>query len=224
MKKLLFFTFILFAMQLHAQENLNDKLIIKKGTWNIAGDFSLGVNNSETRFESLTQQPQRDSDRTTVSFFPRAGYAFADNWLVGLISGYGFSKVENTDTEIGLEPRFFESRTETLTIAPYARRYFGLNKNLAVYLQGELGLSKSWTENTGDEIERTTSNVDEFFVAFRPGISFFVSKKLAFESSFGVLRYSSFDLESNPGAETESTNLDFSLNASDLLFGLSYYF
>nr|WP_299341400.1 autotransporter domain-containing protein [Allomuricauda sp.] len=224
MKKVLLFTAILFMANLYSQETANDRLTIKKGTLNLAGDFSLGINNSETRFESFDQEFQRDSDRTSVSIFPRFGYAFADNWLVGLIAGYGVSKIENNDIELGAESNFFEAKTETVTIAPYARRYFGLNKNLAIYLQGELGLNWSWNENTGDTIERTTSNVDEYFVAFRPGISFFVSKGLAFESSIGALRYSSFDSENGQGNQTESTNLDFSLNASDLLFGLSYYF
>lgn len=93
-----------------------------------------------------------------------------------------------------------------------------------LFVQGELGYSRSWSEDFGDNSERQTSNGRQYFVAFRPGLSFFVSRKLALESSIGVLRYSSTKGESSTGSENTNQGFELSLDSSNLFFGLSYYF
>lgn len=210
MKKVLLVALFVGAISLNAQNSENDKRIIPKGTWNIGGDFSFGLSNIES---SSGDDVTVESDRTTLSLFPRVGYAFDDNWMLGLKAGYGYSHFENDNNEN------FEGKTESITVAPYARRYFGVGNKLLFYLQGELGYAGSWSESFGDMTPRSTSSADEFYVAFRPGVTFFVSNRLAFESSIGALRYSTIKRD-----RFRSKTFELNLDSSNLLFGLSYYF
>ena len=98
-----------------------------------------------------------------------------------------------------------------------------MSKNLALYLEGQLGYERFWSENRFSDLDRDTSNGDGFFVNARPGISFFASKNLAFETSIGVLGYS-YSSSEGEDFDNEQQNFSFSLNPSDLFFGLSYFF
>jgi hypothetical protein len=72
------------------------------------------------------------------------------------------------------------------------------------------------------------SSSNDFFVGLQPGLSFFMSKKLALETSIGSLGYRRITREDNndnfSNSSTNSFEFSFSLNASDFLFGLFYYF
>jgi len=218
MKRVLFFALLLGFATLQAQNSDEDKRTIPKGTWNLGVDANLNSYSSESQGDASSIE----TDRFSVGLFPRVGYAFSENWMVGLRTGYNRTKVEN---DLNQQPNFnqSESKTEALTFAPYVRKYCSLGKNLLFYAQGEAGYVGSWSENITDENNRSTSESDQFYVAFRPGITFFVSQKLALESSFGILQYSSSKSEGN-GVETTSNGFDFGLDSSNVLLGLSYYF
>ncbi|MEM7483687.1 MAG: outer membrane beta-barrel protein [Bacteroidota bacterium] len=224
MKRVLLVAVFFGAMTLQAQEQINDKLTINKGTWTIGGNVSIGTNNSESTFESNDDVFQRESDQFSFSVFPRFGYAFSDNWMVGLVTEYSLSKTENENENPNSTLSTSEFKNESLALAPYVRRYFGVTKNLAFYAQGELGYGKSWSEDIGSDQERRTSESYRFFVGLRPGISFFASKNLAFESSVGLLQYTSVTGENSSGTENENRGFNLNLNTSNLLFGLSYFF
>ncbi|MEW2920293.1 outer membrane beta-barrel protein [Muricauda sp. ANG21] len=220
MKHVLLFTLLLGAVALQAQDSENDKRTIPKGTWNIGGDFSFGFHDQESTNEASTS----NLDRYLFSFSPRIGYVFADNWMLGLKAGYGFSKSDNERIENGEFTGETENKGESISVAPYIRRYFGVGKNLLFNLQGELGYSASWSENISGSSERATSTSDRFNVSIRPGITFFVSNKLALESSLGVLEYYATKSDQSNGFDNTSSGVNLSLDPSSLFFGLSYYF
>lgn len=220
MKHVLLFTLLLGAVTLQAQKSENDKRIIPKGTWNIGGDFSLGLNNQE----STNQISIRNSDRFSFSVLPRVGYVFADNWMLGLKAGYSHSKSNLERIDNGTFTGESESKGESVTVAPYVRRYFSVGKNLLINMQGEFEYSASWSETISDTAERSTGQADQFALSIRPGITYFVSKSLAFESSFGVLQYGTYKSDHSDGSRTENSGFNLSLDSSNLFFGLSYYF
>gem|GEM_PF-1809387 len=218
MKQVLFFALLFGFATLQAQNSDDDRRTISKGTWNLGLEANFNVSNSE----SQTQASSVDTDRFSLGLFPRAGYAFSENWMVGLRTGYSRTKVDN---DLNQQPNFnqSESKTEAILFAPYVRKYFNLGKSLLFYTQGEAGYVGAWSETISDVTSRMSMESDQFYVAFRPGISFFVSQKLALESSFGILRYSSIKSE-NSGSETTSNGFDLNLDSSNILIGLSYYF
>lgn len=218
MKRLLLLVLLMGFTALYSQNSDDAKRIISKGTWNLGLQANLSLYN----IDSHNSGSSVETDRLAIGLFPRIGYSFSDNWMVGVRTGYSRSKEDN-DLSLGPILNESESKTETLTFAPYVRRYGSLTKNLLFYVQGEAGYAGSWSENIADQTNRSTSESDRFYVAFRPGITFFVSQKLALESSFGILQYSSNKLETS-GAETTTNGFDFGLDSSNVLLGLSYYF
>lgn len=227
MKKVLLITALFSVGLISAQESQKEKLIIEKGIWNVGGNFSFGIAKNDTKDESQSSE----NENTFISFFPNIGYAVGKNIITGLSFGYGYAKSEALFATDGTTDNFNSNDRRTLTIAPYVRGYLPMGKKLAVYAQGELGFSniknKNYNQNTNLPINESDSN--NYFIGIRPGITYFVSKKLALESGIGFLGYSKTDSEFNSDSGTfnqtaESSSFNFSLNSSDLFFGLSYYF
>ncbi|MEM8928079.1 MAG: hypothetical protein AAGC45_07740 [Bacteroidota bacterium] len=225
MKKILFFGALLHAMVTTAQTDLQDKRIIEKGTWNILGDFSLGFDNNESEDEDSSSS----NDFNSVNFRSAIGNAVSDNLIVGLGLGYG-RRSQNLDfaADDGSSNNT-DNITNTYSIFPYARKFFGLNKNLTFFVQGEVRYDRSENEqeiSNGAQFNRDFER-DALFVGIRPGLTFFVSKNFAIETNLGSLGYSRFSSESNNGDSITSSDGDsfnLNLNPSDLFFGLSYYF
>lgn len=227
MKKGLLLVALLGVWSLSAQESKKEKLTIEKGTWNLGGNLSLGVAKNNDRDESRLNE----NENTFISFFPNVGYAIGKNIITGLSFGYGYAKSESSSANDGNIDNFNSNDRRTMSIAPYVRGYLPVGKKLALYAQGEVGFSnvknKSHDENTNSPINESTSK--GYFIGIRPGVTYFISKNLALETGLGFLGYSKTDSEFKSTSGTfdqsgESSSFNFSLNSSDLLFGLSYYF
>ncbi len=218
MKKLLFLTlsFCVFAM---SAQNNEGKFAIEKGTWNISGNLSIEASNSTTeRSENTTNF---ESSNSGFSFTPSVSYFLSNNLSIGLAVGYGYFENENTN---GINQNL-QFRNQ-YSIAPTIKKLFPVGKNFAFSLQGELGYMHS-KSNTSDGAYRLSQNT--YSMTLRPGIDFFVTKKLALQANIGALQYRSMNSKSdnsiNPSAYSKgnSQTFNFNLNSANILFGLSYY-
>ncbi len=233
MKRILLFAVLLSTSLIYAQEQKKDKLIIEKGTWTLGGNVSFNTDNFESRSDLITRDVdgniiatrsnELDRDFTSLSLFPRIGFVFSDNWVIGILAEYSVANSESERMTEGEDTSNSEFKRENISLAPYVRKYFGITRNLALYAQGEIGYGRFWVENIFDDQERSTDSGDNFFVNVRPGISFFATKNLALESSIGVLGYS-VNTSEGENFESENQSFVFSINSSNLLFGLSYFF
>ncbi|MEM6892650.1 MAG: outer membrane beta-barrel protein [Bacteroidota bacterium] len=221
MRKFLLATLMLFTAVTMAQDQDDNRLTIPKGTWVLGGNIGFFSNTSDNNF---TDDIVRNTERSSFTFSPRIGYAFSDNWTVGLVSDYFVQKGDNENIAPDGTISNGETKSESLSFAPYVRRYFGINKNLAFFAQGEVGISKAWSESTNTGLDRSTSEQDGVFMNLRPGLIFFPTKNLAFETSIALLRYSAFDREDSSGTISEDRSFSFDLNTTNLLFGVSYFF
>ncbi|MEO0505687.1 MAG: outer membrane beta-barrel protein [Bacteroidota bacterium] len=221
MRKFLLATLMLTMVMTLAQAQDDDRLTIPKGTWILGGNVSFFNNTSDTNF---SDDFNSNLDRRNFTFSPRIGYAFSDNWTVGLVSEYFLQKGENESVTSNGVVSNGEVKSESLSLAPYVRRYFAINKNLTFFAQGEVGILKSWSENIDFESDRFTSEQDGVFVNLRPGVLFFPAKNLAFETSIGLLGYRALDREDSNGTTAENRDFSFDFNSANLLFGLSYFF
>ncbi|MEM9075852.1 MAG: autotransporter outer membrane beta-barrel domain-containing protein [Bacteroidota bacterium] len=222
MKKFLFFGILLTATIGTSQVQQEDKFIIPKGTWTLAGSVSFNNNNAD--FTSNNGDFTQDNENNSFTIAPIVGYTFRDNWIVGIIPSYTTFRTEfnSFNSDFGISTS--EDKSESVTLSSFVRRYFGLNKSLALYLQGEAGYTRTWTEGIRGDGERFTSSQEGVLASIRPGISFFVSKHLAFESSVGAISFSSFTQEPGDGGETRRNNFNTNFNFSNILVGLSYFF
>ena len=227
MRKILFLSTLLISGLTVAQTDQTDRLIIEKGTWNVTGSVTFRSDAIDSEGDSFSNS----NDFNSFTFSPSGGYALSNNFIVGLGLGYarGTNEDNNTDSE-GLISEF-ESETTTYSIFPYARKFFSVSPNFAFFLQGEARYS-----NTSNESDRTfdgtttnaSSDGESWFFGIRPGVTYFVSKRFALEANLGTLGYTTTNNErdNSSGNTTESdfNRFAFELNASNLFFGLSYYF
>lgn len=227
MRKILFLSTLLISGLTVAQTDQTDRLIIEKGTWNVTGSVSLRSDAIDFEGDSFSNS----SDFNSFAFNPLGGYALSNNFIVGLGLGYVRGSNEDDNTDSGGSITEFESETTTYSIFPYARKFFSVSPNFAFFLQGEARYSDISNESDRTFDGTTTnsnSDGESWFFGIRPGITYFVSKRFALEANLGTLGYTTSNTEANnsSGATTESdrNQFAFELNASNLFFGLSYYF
>jgi hypothetical protein len=124
-----------------------------------------------------------------------------------------------------------ETSISTFGIIPYIRGYKSINKNLLLFVQGEIGYSTIQSEFQNNSRNISTGLGNEFRIGIKPGITYFISKRMALEASLGGLTYnnSNQDFESRNDdntfnqSDSSGNSFNFSINPSDFLFGLSIY-
>ena len=210
MKKLLLSTMLLALSFAYGQEK-NEKLTIEKGTWYVGGNFSLGHTNSEYEDSSET------SKYFNFNFSPKIGYTINDNLIIGLGIGYGY-----TESELENSTNNPANTTNHFRVFPYIKKHFPVGEKLTVSLQVEFRYSYSEYENN-DILNSYSGHTNEYFIGIRPGITYFLNKKLAIEANIGSLGYTNGTQEyGNPPKRTWNS-FNFNINSTDLMFGLSYY-
>lgn len=216
MKKLVLIT-LLFVNGITIAQNeklKEEKVNIDKGTWSFGGQLSFNLSNSESESNGITQE----SDNFGISINPEVGYAIQKNLIIGLGLGYSYFENDNNNNN-----NDFVISRNAFSIFPYVKKFIPVNKNLLFSVRGEVQFTKTNFDNSNNF---SNSNSDQtFFIGFRPGITYFISNKLALEANIGALGYSRFTRDFDPAnldkATTDSFNFDF--NSNNLLFGFTYY-
>lgn len=165
-----------------------------KGNSFISGSFDF---QSET-IGSIT--------KTDLAFSPRYGYFISDKIVVGGKLSLGQNK---TTDSIVVE------NNSVFSAGVFTRYYTSPKSRFSLF--GHLGFNfNTQTENI------SKSNVNGFDLGLSPGISYFLSDKLAIEATFGQL---GFETSKPDVAGAVSTNtVNFDLNLSNIGFGLIYKF
>ena len=134
---------------------------------------------------------------------PSFGYALKNDIVIGL--GLQYYNQKNEGSTIGLNNNdTFKTTSNSIGLAPYIRGYKGIGKQLALYLQGEVGYNHFWDTNVQDgQSENNDSTGNNLFVGMRPGITYFLGQKLAIEATYGSLGYSYFERKNDNGTYWE---------------------
>ncbi|KAA2218833.1 outer membrane beta-barrel protein [Maribacter flavus] len=218
MKKISLFTILLVCLTASAQEP-EEKLVIEKGQLSLSGAAALNFRS----YEIGAMNDQREVNTTGVQIAPHLGYLVKDNLQIGLGLRYAHNKNENAF----LSPttnNIIYSTSNSIGATPYIRFYKGIGKQLSLYVQGEMGYDRIWT-NTDDPIDSgNESKGYNMFLGIRPGITYFIGNKWALESSIGALGYSYYETEYEDGRSTKLDSFNLNLDASNIFLGLTYYF
>ncbi|WP_046745667.1 outer membrane beta-barrel protein [Kordia zhangzhouensis] len=215
MKKITLFALLFTFAYVNAQEKKegsNDKLTFEKGSCLLSGGFFLDTTKIENS-GAVTQE----NDQFGIGFNTLYGYAVKDNLFIGLGVGYSHNKNESSSPGTNTQ----ELTANTFRIFPYVRYYRGIGERLSFFVQGETQFSKGKSEfNTNDDIK-----TKGWFIGVRPGLTYMFSDKLAIETTIGSLGYTTSNAKnSQNGAESDRDSFGLSLNSSNLVFGLTYYF
>lgn len=235
-----FFLLVVLAFNLgfsqDADKQVNKINIIEKGTWSLIGSASFSFRDSEREsINSRTSESrlnfESDSEVFLINLSPQLGYAIHKNLVIGLGIGYGYSKNESNAVRDNGETSFSESNSESLDLFPFIRLYKPVGNIVFFFIQGEARYSKGWSDSKTTNSEPFSGERNEFFIGVRPGFTIFLSKNFALETNIGTLGYTSGSNESDGSnidlvreQDTDSKVFDFSLNSSNLRFGVSYYF
>lgn len=163
---------------------------------------------------SLGFRSQKTGDEKINNFnvTPRVGYFVSDNIAVG--AQLGFNSGKNTYNANGT---MVEVKSTGFEAGAFARYYGTPGRAFSFF--GQLNASYNTTKN---ESQGSESKVNGFSVGLAPGISYFVSDHIAFETTFGILNYSSSKPDANGAESTDTFNLN--LNLSNVAFGMIYKF
>ena len=125
-------------------------------------------------------------------------YPVSEDWSVGTVVGYEYNKSGDV-------------KTNTFTIAPYAR-YFFLNSDVVrLFADGGFGFSTSKTKGN--------DALNSWNIGIKPGIAIKLSDHFCLVAKYGFLGYSK---KENHGYESENVGIDF--DTDELNFGFHYIF
>lgn len=155
----------------------------------------------------VATEKYEDEKTTAFSFNPRVGYFVSPKIAVGLNFGLTLARYDDG---------FDETKMNTLNLGAFGRYYFTPTKQFSMFLNLGVDYLNYKEEETGfeDYIE------NGFSITFSPGFNYFLTKRLALESSIGLLGFSSMKPDFD-GAEA-TTNFAFVAGISNINFGMVY--
>jgi len=142
----------------------------------------------------------KDGDKSTLvlGLAPEFGYFISDRFAVGL--GAGFNYISNK------EEGHDSNNAIVWGVNPYARFYPVKIDRFGLYLQ--LGLNYLSMKPEGEDAQYM------FSVGLTPGISYYVSERVAIHAVFGFLGYSHY-------GESQDA-FGFNLDGTTIMFGLTF--
>ena len=146
---------------------------------------------------------------STFKIAPRAAYFLSDNIAAGIKVGYTTTKNEDGSP--------FDTTANMVSVGVFGRYYMTPASKFSGF--AELGADYN-SYNT--EVANVDSDASGFGVGFAPGISYFVSKCIAIEATWGMLSYNTFDNGGNGAKSTDSFELG--LDTDDLTIGMVFKF
>lgn len=182
----------------------------------IGGHFSLSNSNQDSdNFESKT---------FSLSVSPTVGYFVSEKWLIGLKGSYSYQKGESSQSDGDYKS---DVTMNNYLFGPYARYYIPLGEKFKLYTQLETlyGINKRKnTDNNGtEEPFNTDSDRKLFSLAFNPGLSYNITKKLLLEAEFGEVDYLYLDYKTDDDNDytQSSKRTSFGISLNTISFGLA---
>lgn len=214
MKKIIIAAIFIASGILNAQEKKGISKI-EKGTWNFTTDLSL------YNFNQSYDQIKNESSTFLFNITPKLNYFIDDNLSLGFGIGYNYRNIDNIDNNQNLTTQ----NTNTFSFNSYIKKHYFIASNLSFFLQGEITYQTGKIKNSFQNSSNTlTSDINTFFIGIRPGVSYFLTNKIAIQAYFGSLGYTNDTIKNNSNSLKENqSRFNLNLNPSQLIFGLSYY-
>lgn len=202
----------------------------RKGSWLAGGTFSLQSSNTNNKNQLIRYVEEDRVNIFTVK--ADAAYAFLDNNFAGLGILYGQThrsgNYENSDGELYFEQQFGNS----ISFTPFLKNFTPLDKkgrfNIVTQIEFLNQLDQGITEtNLNDNITRKLTAKYTGLIGIRPGISVFVIKNVAFETTLNVagIKYTwlKTEITDQPVSRASTGTIDFKIDLFQLNIGIFVY-
>lgn len=178
-----------------------------------------------------------DCNFKTFSLKPFAGYAVADNVIVGVKLGYNHTIADLGNVSLNIDEDFDFSLSnvryaeDLYSFGLFHRSYVGLdhgklfglfNETTLTYLNG----SSSFARGEGANLKRTETSINEIHLGINPGVAVFITQNVCAELSFGVVGFKyRVEKQTNNLGETgkrRNSGADFKINLFNINIGLTF--
>ena len=203
MKKIIFFLYFILG--------IGSVTMAQTQAGNIFMNASLGWNNDESTSNGTNSAGVVTSNSQKSSSFniqPMVGIFVTDNLALGLFASYEQARTESIYPDVSNNS---SNKMNAYTVGPFVRKFFPLNEKFAIYGQGNLGYSHSFTRFEPEivgTVFSTNSKYNSFSAALKPGIVFFATSKIGVDLSVQGLQYS-IGKEKNSSRSISNFNADF---------------
>lgn len=194
---------------------------ISKGALYVTGFGSISSTSGETSISnSGTTLTTEDSKVFDGAFGIGGGYFLTENIAAGLNIGLYSSKVTPPDTSDPIE------KTSGFGVGLFGRYYVPLGESF--YFHGQLGFDLSKIKSSEEKSGVLTENPDLniFGIGVSPGFTFFPTKRVGLDLSFGYLGWLRTSFEQTVGATTRKghdSEFRMNFNMSSVTFGIQYF-
>ena len=204
MKKIAFFT--LFAAMLHMGAYAQ---ILDRGNFMVGATVGFGTANSKVTIGDIEGEGLSASQ---FNMAPAIGYFVLDNFALGLGADYTLNSVT--------EPGQDKTTDSDLLFGPFARYYFPVGDNVALFFVTNFGFGNSTDEQLiGENKQSVETNV--FAIGAGPGLTVYSKGGFAIETVFNY-NYANSNFDSQNAGITTTTKTR--TNQFALALGLQYYF
>jgi hypothetical protein len=198
------------------------------------------VTTENTKKDKTTSFSGNQVRQNEFSVTPRYGFFLTNHFLVGGGVQYSYGRIEST-TLISTSSNNYTFKSNVTTadysVSLFVRNYKSVGESFAFFVQSgiEGGVGNYKTTNpTGfingqalpDDVTKGT--LHQFNASIKPGMNYFISKKIILEVSFGALTYSY--LKQSPDDKNNEYNQPVTKSGFDAIFDVStlnlgiYYF
>ncbi|MBL7807225.1 MAG: hypothetical protein JNN28_05410 [Saprospiraceae bacterium] len=176
--------------------------------------FVVGGNLGFSKYQDHQDRGTTETETTisTVTAIPRLGYVFGNNWA-GLDVGITSLKVEDTDFTDNT------SKINLTTINPFYRYIQKPTDFLGIWIEGQAGVT--FGKDALEDVVQTKYLGINF--GLRPGVIFYLGKRLSFEASFGSLGFSKVTATSEEDSNDKETVTNFGLGVNNTTSVLQSY-
>jgi hypothetical protein len=200
MKTIIIFTIVCLPLIAFSQ--------IEKGRSFISGGLGFTTNSPDN------PQPGSTKNLSRVDVNAMYGYLIGNTWAIGISPSWSAQKQTFEDNS--------KNHSNSFAIGPFVRKYFQLNDKFYFHLDGGYNFiqQKDFSETPqGDKgaVTKSSSNI----IAITPGVSYFITDRVALQAMIGKLSYSKFK---NPSTNSGSKAFDLNFSISSISLGASVYF
>lgn len=160
---------------------------------------------------SVGFQSEKTGDIKSNEFniMPRAAYFVNNNIAIGLQAGFASSKNET--------PGVPDVKVNAFEIGAFGRYYFTPANDFSIFGQLDFAYATAKRKQDGTPDQK----IDGFNVGLAPGVSYFLSKNIAIEATFGLLGYNTVEVD---GAADSTDTFNIGLDLNNINFGIVYKF